>query len=317
VGEHPRGYFAHESNTYGVHFAFRPVAKNGGTHADQADYARRLKWYPLAQADNPPPTEFIDVKRNPVNTLPVYDMSFFTDLNTVIQREPVLPQDKAMMGLLASIGIQKGKAFEPNESMKSALLEGLQCAYDSMQQHFISKSVVPLWKDRQWGVWRFAEGQPQAGFPYVTEDRVLVDDRAGGSYFWITYLPKKLGGGTFYLTGLRDSGGQLLNGKDRYKLNVPADTPAEDFWSVIVYSMETKGFIKDAERVGRATPNVAEMQQNSDGSVDVYFAPNEPKDLASNWIPTGENFFLLFRLYGPAEGWMKSGWKLPDLEKIN
>jgi len=39
--------------------------------------------------------------------------------------------------------------------------------------------MVPYWKGRQWQVWKFAKGQPQAGFPYVTEDRVLVDERAG------------------------------------------------------------------------------------------------------------------------------------------
>jgi hypothetical protein len=317
-GAVPTGdYIVLHSNTYGVHFAFRPVAKNGGTHADQAAYAQTLQVYPLSQADNPPPTAFVDVKTNPVNTLPVYDETYFTDLNTVIQREPVLEQDKVMMGMLASLGMVRGQPFEPDAETKTAMLEGLQCAYDTMQEHFITKSVIPLWDDKQWGVWAFAEGQPQLGFPYVTDDMVLIDDRAGGSYSWITYLPKKLGGSTFYLTGLRDRDGQMLNGTDTYKLTVPADTPAEDFWSVIVYSMQTKGFVSGAERVGLATPNLPDMQVNSDGSADVYFAPEAPEGMESNWIPTGEDFFLLFRLYGPSEGWMESGWKLPDLEKQN
>jgi hypothetical protein len=40
---------------------------------------------------------------------------------------------------------------------------------------------------------------------------------------------------------LRDKDGALLNGTDTYRLRVPADTPAKDFWSVIVYSMKSKG----------------------------------------------------------------------------
>ncbi|SMP37179.1 DUF1214 domain-containing protein [Roseibium denhamense] len=315
-GKAPEGDFlVHQSNTYGVHFVFRPVAKNGGTHADQAAYAQTLNWYPLADAETPPTAGFIDIKANPVNTLPVYDMTFYNDLNTVVQREPVLAQDNAMMGMLASLGMVRGEAFEPDEDTQAAMLEGLQCAYDTMQEHFISNSVVPLWEDRTWGVWDFAEGQPEAGFPYATDEMVLVDDRAGGSYFWITYLPKKLGGGTFYLTGLTDADGNMLNGEDTYKLTVPADTPAEDFWSVIVYSMKTKGFVEGVDRVGLATPNLPNMQVNEDGSADVYFAPEAPEGLESNWIPTGEDFFLLFRLYGPSEGWMESGWKLPNVEK--
>lgn len=130
-----------------------------------------------------------------------------------------------------------------------------------MQDYFINRSTVPWWENRQWQVWQFAQGQPEAGFPYVTKDRVLVDERGGGAYFWITYLPKVVGGGSFYLTGFRDKNGELMNGKDTYKLTVPADTPAKDFWSVIVYSMKTKGFVKDTKRVGFSSIEIGKMKK--------------------------------------------------------
>lgn len=261
AGAVPEGYLVYRPQTYGVHFAFRPVAKNGGTHADQAAYAQRLKIYPLAAATNPPPTRFVNAYPKKWNTLPVYDLTYFQDLNTVIQREPVLERDKAMMALLAGIGIEKGKPFAPDAEMQQALLEGLQRAYAWMQDYFINRSTIPWWPDRQWQVWQFAKGQPEAGFPYVTDDRLLIDERGGGAYFWITYLPKTLGGGTFYLTGLRDNDGQLMNGTESYKLTVPADTPAKDFWSVIVYSMRTKGFVEGAERVGLSSLDIPKMQK--------------------------------------------------------
>ena len=317
VGDVPGdGYLVYHPQTYGVHFAFRPVAKNGGTNADQAAYARLLKYYPLSKASNPPPTTFIDAYPKTWNTLPVYDMTYFTDLNAVIQREPVLERDKAMMALLASIGIEKGKEFKPDAATEQALLEGLRRAYDWMQDTFINRSMIPWWENRQWQVWQFAEGQPEAGFPYVTGDRLLTDERAGGSYFWITYLPKSLGGGTFYLTGLRTKDGELMNGADTYQLNVPADTPAKDFWSVIVYSMNTKGFVENVDRVGLSSLDLRKMKKNHDGSVDIYFAPSAPAGLESNWIPTGEDFFLLFRLYGPDEYLFNKQWTLPDIEKL-
>lgn len=62
--------------------------------------------------------------------------------------------------------------------------------------------------------------------------------------------------------------------------------------------------------------SMAEMNVNEDGSVDIFFAPNAPEGQEANWISTGEDFFLLFRLYGPSEGWIESGWKLPDVEKV-
>lgn len=71
--------------------------------------------------------------------------------------------------------------------------DGLELAYQSMLSYFLTegKAMVPLWKGKsQWQFWNFAEGQPEAGFPYETESEILVDDRTGGSYFWISYLPK-------------------------------------------------------------------------------------------------------------------------------
>ena len=133
----------------------------------------------------------------------------------------------------------------------------------------------------------------------VSTTEGLVDARAGGSYFWITYLPKYLGGGTFYLTGLRDSEGNFYDGNSTYKINVPADTPVKDFWSVIAYSMKTKGFINGQPEIGKATRDEKDMVKNADGSFDIYIGKKAPKGMESNFIPSGgEDFFLLFRLYG-------------------
>jgi hypothetical protein len=316
-GEVPSdGYIVVQSDTAAVHFSFRPVAINGGQMADQSAYAQRVKVYPLSDPEATWP--YIDVYENPLNTLPVYDYTFFTDLNTAMQREMPLERDFAMSGRLASIGIVPGEPFDPDEETKEAMLEGLQCAYDYMQHWFVTDggSLIRLWDDRQHGTFNFPLEQAKLGLPFIDETGLMIDKRAY-MYFYVTYLPKTLGGGTYYISGLRDSAGDLLNGGDTYRLNVPADTPAEDFWSVIVYSMETKGFIRGNERVGLATPDMESMIINDNGSVDVYFGPKAPEGLESNWIPTGEDWFILFRLYGPKEGWFESGWKLPDFEKIN
>jgi hypothetical protein len=71
---------------------------------------------------------------------------------------------------------------------------------------------------------------------------------------------------------------------------------------VIAYNMENKGFIRGAERVGRSSQQLDEMNVNDDGSVDVYFGPKAPEGQESNRVSTGgEDFFLMFRLYGPGE----------------
>ncbi len=316
-GDVPSGCLVYRPLTYGVHFAFRPVAKNGGTAADQAAYAQTLKVYRIAQAANPPKTTFIDAFPKKWNTLPVYDETFFADLNTVIQREPVLERDKVMMAMLADLGIRQGQPFKLDTETARALLEGVQRAYAYMQDMFVRPGValVPYWKDRQWTVMNLSREQAKAGFPFTQPDRLLLDER-GAFYFYATYLPKNLGGGSFYLFALTDQAGKPLNGKDTYKLTVPNDTPAKDFWSVIVYSMKTKGFVDSAETVGLASQDLDKMKKNADGSVDVYFAPSAPAGMASNWIPTGEDFFLIFRLYGPDKPLFDKTWSLADVEKV-
>ena len=88
---------------------------------------------------------------------------------------------------------------------------------------------------------------------------------------------------------------------------MPADVPAKDFWSAIVYNMETKNFNRGVYRVGASTKDLDKMVRNADGSVDVYYAPNldeVPKGFQANWVTTksatsANDWFFLFRLYRP------------------
>ena len=57
---------------------------------------------------------------------------------------------------------------------------------------------------------------------------------------------------------------------------------------------------------------------NKDGSVDLYFGAKPPKDkkLKNNWVPTNpeKGFFVVFRFYGPEEGYIDKTWVLNDFE---
>lgn len=167
----------------------------------------------------------------------------------------------------------------------------------------------------QWSTFNLSIEQAQAGWPFVTEDRMLIDERAN-LYHYATFMPKVLGGGSFYLTNIYDGDGNLFDGDSTYRMHVPADTPAGDFWSAIAYSFATHGFIEGAERVGISSLDTESLQANDDGSVDLYFAPSAPEGQASNWIPTGEAFWVVLRLYGPQEPLFNRSWSLPDVEKV-
>jgi len=313
-------------------YSFRPTLLNGATHADAGKHAKGVKVYSLAEdlSGKIEPTQYMDLTDEPYDCLPYYNMTFIEDINDVVQNNPIREKDRAVYSMLQSIGIKKDTAFNPTPIQKKAALEGLELAYSYMQKKFITEgeTVAPLWvkdgkKLSEWSFWNFG-AQAQLGFPFEDGEEILIDKRAA-SYFYVTFLPSKLGGATFYLTGLRDSDGNMLNGQDTYKLNVPADVPAKDFWSAIVYNMETKNFNRGVDRVGASTKDLDKMVKNADGSVDVYYAPNldhVPKGFEANWVTTesstnANDWFFLFRLYRPvSKDWFKT-WMLNDVENIS
>jgi hypothetical protein len=312
------GYFVFPLEGHGINFAFRPVSQNGGTIEEAAAYARTLKVYPLAQAADPPATTFIDAFPKNWDTLPYYHIRLFEDIHAIVQSEPPRERDKSMFGLLREIGIEKGRPFEPTEEWKSIYEEAAQLAFEYLQETFVTPGggLVPFYgDDSKWMTFNTPREQAEIGFPFEVNGVPLIDLRAM-SYFYLSYYPKQLGPASFYIVALRDADGQQLNGKDTYRLNVPKDPPARDFWSVIAYSMVTKGFIRNAERVGLSSRQLADMTSNDDGSVDVYFAPTTPEGREANWIPTGEDFFLIFRLYGPKPSALDKSWKLNDVVRI-
>ncbi len=59
----------------------------------------------------------------PNNTIHANNYEFYNELNEVVQEEPTASLDPVTLGLFASIGIEKGKPFAPDERMKKILTE--------------------------------------------------------------------------------------------------------------------------------------------------------------------------------------------------
>jgi len=308
----PGGYLVIPSTTNFLHVAFRPIIGKGATIEDGVAYAKTLKVYPLSAAGNPPPTKFVDAYPQAWHTLPVYDLAFFKDIAAVVNDEPAQEKDAAMLGLLASIGIEKGKPFNPTGETAKIFEQAVNQAYDIMQAYLVGPFTRHIWPDRQWADIPLT---PTKNMDFVMDGKLLVDERAT-IYFFGTWVPKKLAASAYPMV-FRDSSSALLMGDKTYRLRVPADTPARDFWSAIVYSMKTKSMIPSpANKVGLSSYDKSKMQINGDGSVDLYFAPKTPAGQEANWIPTGEDFFIIFRLYGPEKAYFDRTWKLPDIENI-
>ena len=122
-GKVPAGYFVARSATYSNWIAWRTFLENGDPKPGVDRVKKYTKIYPLAQAGNPPKLNFVDVSGRDFNTVGPADYPFWEYLNQVVQEEPTESVDPTTLGFWASIGIQKGKPFNPDARMKKILTE--------------------------------------------------------------------------------------------------------------------------------------------------------------------------------------------------
>lgn len=275
---------------------------------------KKMRVYPLSQAANPPKQRSVDVYGKVYDGIVRFDESFFVSLAEMVNEEPVLPRDKLMMGLLLPLGIEKGKEFKPDAAMQVTLTAAAQEAHAWFVQSLLTYGDQ-FWPDRKWllPVPRIA---PQTGFKWETDDLFDVDARGIG-FFSFNTPPAKLGAATLYLATYVDGHGAQLRGENACWLHVPANVPAQQFWSVTLYDLETCGFIKDVARVSLNSLD-QKLRRKDDGSVDIYFGPEAPAGQETNWIPTapGRAFFPWFRFYGPEKPLFEKTWKLHDIEQV-
>jgi hypothetical protein len=318
TGAVPDGYFALRSDVYK---GYGLIRVNLASHADSdvekaIAYGKQVKVYPLAQAANPAPTVFTDAKDVLFDSTIRYDASLFENLNRIVQSEPTQTRDKAMIDQLKSIGIEKGKPFSPDDRTKAVLTSAareagawLERKYDAGLPRFFGETsrwtypaTLDLIKAQQNG---FSETEA-----YPVDDRGL-----GYSYAYVGI--KRLGAGQMYLISIRDKDGDAYDGGKTYRLRVPPNPPVAQYWSVTAYDRQTHALIKNVSRASRSS-QIPEMQQNPDGSVDIFFGPKAPAGKEANWLPTdpARKFELMFRLYAPTPPLFEKKWVLPDAEKF-
>jgi hypothetical protein len=319
----PQAYIALPSVTYHSYARLRsvPASASAADVAKAASYLKRIKLYPLTQAANPPPTKFIDATNIVFDSTIPYDLRFFQALDRVVQTEPWLERDKAMIDTLKSIGIEKSKPFKPDRRTQEFLKSGAQQAHAWLLNHFLNEGRAYYPQEH----WRDIT-QPfalRSEFSFETPAEYDTDMR-GVLYYWASSSCKCLSeiGGAHpaqaYLITHRDRSGRFFDGANIYRLHVPANVPVRHYWSPTVYDVTTHALIRNMPWGSRSSLT-AGLERNADGSVDIYFGPRAPTGKESNWIPTkaGGSYEVIFRFDGPKQAALDKTWKLPDIEELS
>ncbi len=322
-GEIPEGYFVSRSPTYVNWLILRGFLVDGKTDAAVNMFKQGLKVYSLKDAQSPPTMKFANTSQRVFNTIHANTFPFYEELNHVIQREPIDMIEPQLRGLFASIGIQKGKAFDPDPRMKDILVEAVAVG------NATARAIA------------FTPRDPSA---YLFKDKCWYTGFVGGSHEWLkdggeggrnldartlffyiatvntpAMVMKMVGRGSQYAGCNRDKDGEYFDGGKTYRLKIPANPPAKDFWSVVVYDPQTRSELQTGQKFPSKNNKRDDLIVNADGSVDLYFGPKAPAGKAQNWVETvpGKGWFTLFRLYGPLEPWFDRSWQPENFELID
>ena len=317
-GAVPTGYYVVRSSTFGVWVPWRGFLVNGSPEQAVGLIKKFGKIYPLADAGKArAPQKFIDMSGKPFNIVYPADYRFWELLNQVVQEEPTESLDQIRLGFFQSIGIQKGKPFAPDERMKKILTEAAAVGDATAR--------TVLFHTRDKDAYYYTDSNWQKGFiggyKFQTEPGVLNFD-AGTFYYFLAILvtpameEKLIGKGSQYAWTARDSTGNPLDGGKNYRLRMPANVPVKDFWSVILYSDQTRSMIQTDQRDPSVSSQTKGLQINADGSIDVWFGPKAPPGKETNWVQTvpGRGWNTVLRMYGALEPWFNKTWRPGEIE---
>jgi hypothetical protein len=275
---------------------------------DRANHAvslmRSIRIYPLSCATQTLQMTFVNASGKVMDTLFCDTERFFEDLAELIDAEPldVVPPHERFA--LAAIGIRKGSSYSPDAARRRLLRDAAHAASALARRNSFASSDTDrlAYPDRKWER-TLLEG---CGTP------VNTDRRAALAYSGINLF----GQGSECLWATRDAAGAHLDGSKSYRLVLPADIPARDFWSVVVYDALSRSMLRTPQKFPTVSAYTS-PDENEDGSTTILIGPR-PIRRQRNWIQTiaGRGWFAQLRLYGPLEPFFAHTWKPGDITEI-
>ena len=288
----------------------------------------------------PPPVRFVDVSGKSFNTIPPSDFHFYEMLNKLVQEEPAdALGDPERMGRLASIGIVKGKPFQPDDRMKKILTEAAAVGqatsrtlvYGARDAEGFALYPGSSWINPLWvGGYNFETPPPlptpEGIKPFPDTGARALNARTAFFYYATGISPAMIMRltdiGSQYLMAFRDADKREFDGAKTYKVTLPGNIPAGKFWSFTLYDNQTRSMLDTPQNYPRAGsqsyPSPAAVP-NADGSTTIYFGPTLPNGVQrGNWIQTvpGKGWNTILRLYSPLEAFFTKAWRPSEIELV-
>ena len=234
------------------------------------------------------------------------------------KREPWLERDKVMIDQLKTIGIEKGKPFNPDAKTQKILdrrRARSACLARSASTKASSRrrsTKAPTGRcPRSPGV---AEGMMTN---FANPNAYPVDGR-GVTYSMALLQRQASRRGPVLPDDDQGQGRPAVRRRQTYRLTVPPNAPVKLYWSATVYDRATHALIRELDVVEplvatrrdcRRTPTVRWISTSARRH-------RRARSRTGSRPSADGKFEVLFRFYGPEKPLFDKTWKLPDIEKV-
>lgn len=230
-------------------------------------------------------------------------------LGALLAAFPPPPADAPVLARLATVGIGPGRTPSTDPSLTEATRQGLADAV-AAGPDAVRAAVVSTYK----AGFRAHNGYLLGGFGTYGTDYTL---RA---------VIASIGLGAFtadqavYAMAWADAAGATLNGASPYVLQLGADPPSRQGWSLTVYGADGALVANPYNRY--ALTDTSGLPRAADGSIRILLQPSQPEDQEARaaWIPTpaGQTFHVVWRLFAPEATALAgildgTGWQPPAI----
>jgi len=321
-------YYVYKSPTNGVFIFLRGFFQSLEDLSPGVNAVEAIKIYPLEGQKQE--MKFPHLSDVTANALFAHDFSYFEMLDRLIQSETNDPVDPYMHGVLASLGIQKGSAFQPTSEQKRLLGQAAKTAWKmakNIAAEYDREEHALWWSDRKW----VAHTKTELGdFMHTLLDEQWRDRKTGytdvdaKAHMYINHysvstgmISSIVGLGAKYTNAYKDSDGNYLRGENTYKLELPKNPPAKLFWSLTIYEAETASGYDAPGQIYPSLNSMNQLDYDADGSITFYVGPKALEG-KKNFIKTvpGKNWFGLIRWYGPTQDFFDRKYKPGDFVKL-
>ena len=178
--------------------------------------------------------------------------------------------------------IEKGKPFNPDKRMKAILTDAIAIA------NAASRSIV--WHPRTEGNMKGIRVYPDTGSAWIMawvdkncffngkDGHTLNSDaRVMFHYPYTAVTPAMAltvaGAGSDYGIAFVDSKKLPFDGDKTYKLHLPPNPPAKDFWALTMYDNQTRSMLQTSQTLPSRGSQSEGLKKNADGSYDSSTRP--------------------------------------------